>query len=142
MQILDEDPVPHRQRLNSDLVLHAQVLDLKLELHAQLLVEGVAEQDEVKHRAGAELLGNGQDLIIELKHPPYMIEELLESLDDFTFLVLQRDLVLSHHQGANDEAEHLDGEGLGGGNSKLRADGDVDPVMSVKALKISVISLN
>ena len=51
-----------------------------------------------------------------------MIEELLESLDDFTFLVLQRDLVLSHHQGANDEAEHLDGEGLGGGNAKLWAE--------------------
>ena len=108
---------------------------MKLEQHEQLLVEGVAEQDEVEHRAGVELLGDGQDLIIELKHPPYMIEELLESLDDFTFLVLQRDPVLSHHQGANDEAEHLDGEGLGGGNAKLRAEGDVDPVMSSKLSK-------
>ena len=64
-----------------------------------------------------------------------MIEELLESLDDLTFLVLQRDPVPAHHQGANDEAEHLDGEGLGGGNSKLRAEGDVDPVMSSKLSK-------
>ena len=64
-----------------------------------------------------------------------MIEELLESLDDFTFLVLQRDPVLSHHQGANDEAEHLDGEGLGGGNAKLWAEGEVDPVMSSKLSK-------
>ena len=115
---------------------------MKLEQHEQLLVEGVAEQDEVEHRAGAKPFGDGQDLIIKLKHPPYKIEELLESLDDLTFLVLQRDPVPTHHQGANDEAEHLDGEGLGGGNSKLKPDGDVDPVMSVKALKISVISLN
>ena len=56
--------------------------------------------------------------------------------------MLQRDPVLAHHQGAKDEAEHLDGEGLGGGNSKLSPDGDVDPVMSVKALKVSVNSLN
>jgi hypothetical protein len=105
---------------------------LKLEQHEQLLVEGVAEQDEVEHQAGAKPFDDGQDLIIKLKHPPYMIEELLESLDDLTFLVLQRDPVPTHHQGANDEAEHLDGEGLGGGNSKLRAVGDVDSVISSK----------
>ena len=51
------------------------------------------------------------------------------------FLVLQRDLVLSHHQVANDEAEHLDGEGLGGGNAKLWAEGEVDPIMSSKLSK-------
>ena len=64
-----------------------------------------------------------------------MIEELLESLDDLTFLVLQRDPVSTHHQGASDEAEHLDGGGLGGGTSKLRAVGDVDSVISSKFSK-------
>ena len=105
---------------------------MELEHHEQLLVEGVAEQDEVEHQAGAKPFDDGQDLIIKLKHPPYKIEELLESLDDLTFLVLQRDPVPTHHQGANDEAEHLDGEGLGGGNSKLKAVGDVDSVISSK----------
>ena len=68
--------------------------------------------------------------------------ELPESLEDLRFLLLQKDPVLSQHQGAKDEAEHLAGVGLGGGNSKLRPADDVDPGVALKALKVSVISPN
>ena len=71
-----------------------------------------------------------------------LIGELRESLDDLRFSWLQRDPVLAHHQGEHDEAEHLAGVGLGGGNSKLMPGGEVDPGEALKASKVSAVSLD